>query len=226
MAKKSNKVLTVYDMEVQRRANNPNGKKMPWDRLTDEPAAHYEWFRTYRDLGPPPNGRSLDGMAQKLGFDQSNGNYDRLSVKYCWAERARLYDLWCIDKQSEAENKAIQAKAQEIAEDWGERQAKLRELQYKVGYGFVKAAMKRVLLAEGVDEEGNEVEAQPFKMADKDYGGLAKAGAALMAQAIAPPKQGVSEDDEFANMPSDPSEWSEKDLLRYKARTAQTEEVG
>ncbi len=231
ITRKSGEKVTLERGEVNNRVeslkNNPQARK-PWDRLTDESTMYYGWFKTYRDLGKPPNGRTLEKFAKTLGLPSINGNIQRISQKYEWVERCRLWDNYMTDKEAEAANRVLEAKAREVGEDWGKRQNELRQRQYEVGYKLLRHVERRLLAAEGIgiDEQGNETQItpEPMKLYDKDYVMMAKAAISLMATAIAPPKQGLAEEDEFANMPSDPSEWSESDLVRYKARMAKQAE--
>lgn len=62
----------------------------PWERIKGETENMYASFCVYRDMGPD---RSLRSASKKYGNDGEAGRYfERLSARFNWVERARLYD--------------------------------------------------------------------------------------------------------------------------------------
>jgi hypothetical protein len=97
-----------------------NEQPKPWDRLDDEGRTAYFVFLKYRNM--PANERSVLAVYRALhGHEKSapSGRYKKWAADYRWVERA---DAWDAHVEAEAQRKAIEDHAQELA---GFRQSQL-----------------------------------------------------------------------------------------------------
>src|SRR3954470_13335344 len=87
-------------------------KPCSWDRLPDETADQFYWFKVFRDLGP---GRRIADVVNQYGksgiAERSHQIYNISSINN-WVDRATAYDNWCAEqiKQGSADALRIQGK--------------------------------------------------------------------------------------------------------------------
>jgi len=98
----------------------------PWEPQSGESASAYEAFVLYRDLGPR---RSVVEAARRAG--RCCSLFYRWSVRHCWAQRARAWDLAQMREQEQARREA----REEV------RRACLRRGQQLAELGWARLAM-------------------------------------------------------------------------------------
>jgi hypothetical protein len=104
---------------------------MRFDRQPGESTRAWAAFSEYLRMGAE---RSLAAVAAKI--QKRKSQLQKWSVKFGWVDRAFEYDSHNARIQSDAENQAMKARADE----WAARQSSLRETEYQTAVALEKKA--------------------------------------------------------------------------------------
>lgn len=152
--------------------------KPAWEQRPNESSKAFEAALIYFQMGPA---RSLERVGQQLG--KSKTLMERWSSRYKWKLRAKAWDA----HQVELEAAAMEAKAQETAERWADREEQVREKRFRLAEKMLDKADKMLnfpLQQEVVQEDGRTVIIKPIRWTAFSIARLAVSGGILASQAI------------------------------------------